>query len=186
MPEREWEEGFKIVEVIEVTGPVETVRCVIGAWPPANKAVCLSIYRDDELVHEETFGFGPTLPMAELVSDLEEHLRNDERAVAITYGTPRDRLSTIAGRHHRMMPCRRSSASSPYRSDRTVRSVSQTTASANAQGQTYATMNTPTPMNREAVPAILVLRRSIAGMTSSTRTAAFVRPIQIDDRDDSR
>ena len=85
MPEREWEEGFTIVDVIEVTGPVETVRCVIGAWPPANKAVCLSIYRDDELVHEETFGFGPTLPMAELVSDLEEHLRNDERAMGARF-----------------------------------------------------------------------------------------------------
>ena len=85
MPEREWEEGFKIVEVIEVTGPVETVRCVIGAWPPANKVVMYTHERNGELVHEETFGFGPTLPMADLVSDLEEHLRTDARAMGARF-----------------------------------------------------------------------------------------------------
>jgi len=86
MPEPEWDEGFTIVEVIEVTGAVETVRCVIGAWPPANKAVCLSTYRGDELVHEEAFGFGPTLSMAELVTDLEERLRNDARTMGAHFG----------------------------------------------------------------------------------------------------
>jgi hypothetical protein len=85
MPEREWKEGFKIVEVIEVTGSAESVLCVIGAWPPANKVVMYTHERNGELVHEETFGFGPTLPMAELVSDLEEHLRNDARAMGAQF-----------------------------------------------------------------------------------------------------
>lgn len=81
MLQGEGDEDFKIVEVIEVTGPAETVICVIGAWPPATKAVCMSTYRNDELVHEETFGFGPTLPMAQLVSDLEEKLEDDAHAM---------------------------------------------------------------------------------------------------------
>jgi len=85
MPEREWEEGFKIVEVIEVTGSAESVLCVIGAWPPANKVVMYTHERNGELLHEETFGFGPTLPMAELVSNLEEHLRNDARAMGARF-----------------------------------------------------------------------------------------------------
>ncbi|MGD0945820.1 MAG: hypothetical protein ABSA52_00200 [Candidatus Binatia bacterium] len=85
MPESEWEEGFKIVEVIEVTGSAETVLCVIGAWPPGNKVVMYTYERNDELVHEEAFGFGPRLPMAELVSDLEEHLRTDARAMGARF-----------------------------------------------------------------------------------------------------
>jgi hypothetical protein len=80
MLDAEWDDGFKIVEVIEMTGPVEKVVCSIGTWLPENKVVHLETYRSDELVNEETFGFGPTLPMAELVSDLEEGLRNDAQA----------------------------------------------------------------------------------------------------------
>jgi len=75
--ETEWDDGFKIVEVIELTGPVGTVVCLIGTWPSTNKVVRFETYRGDELVHEEEFGFGPDLPMAALLSDLEEGLRKD-------------------------------------------------------------------------------------------------------------
>lgn len=85
MPETEWEDGYKVVEVIEVTGPVETSRCVIVAWPPANKGVSFYTYRGEELVREESFGFGPGLPLAELVSDLERCLQNDARAMGAQF-----------------------------------------------------------------------------------------------------
>jgi hypothetical protein len=80
MRQREWEASFKLVAVIEVSGPAERVRCLIGTWPPANKVVRVETYRGDELVHEEEFGFGPTLALAELIDGLEEQLRNDARA----------------------------------------------------------------------------------------------------------
>jgi hypothetical protein len=73
------------LEVIEVTGAAETVTCVIGAWPPANKVVMYTHEWNGELVHEEAFGFGPGLPMAELVSDLEERLRSDARAIGAQF-----------------------------------------------------------------------------------------------------
>jgi hypothetical protein len=69
MPEREWEEGFKIVEVIEVTGSAESVLCVVGAWPPGNKAVCLSTYRNGELVHQLCHGGRRAEPERFLVGD---------------------------------------------------------------------------------------------------------------------
>jgi hypothetical protein len=80
-----WEEGFKIVEVIEVTGPVETLRCAIGTWPPTNKVVMYIRERNGEVLQEETFGFGATLPMAELVSDLGAGLRNDARSMGARF-----------------------------------------------------------------------------------------------------
>ena len=85
MGEPESDENFKIVEVIQVTGPVEQVVCLIGTWLSENKGVRLETYRNDELVHEETFGFGPTLSMAELVSGLEEQLRKDAEATGAAF-----------------------------------------------------------------------------------------------------
>ncbi len=73
----QWDDGFKIVEVIELTGPADTVLCFVGTWPPANKVVRFETYRGDTLVHEEDFGFGPDLPMATLLNDLEEGFRKD-------------------------------------------------------------------------------------------------------------
>ena len=80
MPEPEWDENLKIVEVIEVTGPVETVVCLIGTWSSENKIVRMETYRGDKLVNEEVHGFGPELPMAELIRELEEGLRTDAQA----------------------------------------------------------------------------------------------------------
>ncbi len=37
-------------------------------------------YRHDELVREDDVGFGPELPMADLLNDLEENLRKDASA----------------------------------------------------------------------------------------------------------
>jgi hypothetical protein len=96
MPETEWNDGFRMVEVIGLTGPDERVVCLIGTRPPANKVVRFETYRGDTLVYEENFGIGPGLPMAALLNDLEEGFRKD---AAVRDIPPEfDRLSVLQAR----------------------------------------------------------------------------------------
>ncbi len=73
----EWPDGLKVIEVIELTGPVDTAVCMVGIWPPETTVACVAVYRHDKLVYEKNFALRPDLPMAELLNHLEEGCRKD-------------------------------------------------------------------------------------------------------------
>ena len=73
----EWPEDLKIVEAIDVTKDDDEIYCMIGFCSADAKFVSLEFRRGGAVVGERIEGFGPGLPVAQLISDMEEALRED-------------------------------------------------------------------------------------------------------------
>ena len=82
----EWPEDLKIVEAIDVTKDDDEIYCMIGFCSADAKFVSLEFRRGGAVVGEriEGFGLGPGLPVAQLISDMGEALREDALRMGAT------------------------------------------------------------------------------------------------------
>ena len=80
----EWPEDLKIVEAIDVTKDDDEIYCMISFCSADAKFVSLEFLRGGAVVDERVEGFGPGLPVAQLISDMEEALREDALRMGAT------------------------------------------------------------------------------------------------------